>query len=74
MPGNSSIKKVRAASDPRYKKMDKLGKILYVSSHETILPTLLRNYDRYSMASSVEIRMPFMDHRMVTLGMSLPWT
>lgn len=67
-------KKVRAASDPGYRKMDRLGKILYVSSHETILPTLLRNYDRYSMANSVEIRMPFMDHRMVTLAMSLPWT
>ncbi|MCR5686510.1 MAG: asparagine synthase (glutamine-hydrolyzing) [Lachnospiraceae bacterium] len=67
-------KKVRAASDARYRKMDRLGKILYASSHETILPTLLRNYDRYSMANSVEIRMPFMDHRMVSLGMSLPWT
>ena len=67
-------KKVRAASESAYRKMDRLGKTLYVSSHETILPTLLRNYDRYSMANSVEIRMPFMDHRMVSLGMSLPWT
>ena len=66
-------KKVRAAADPRYRAMDTLGRTLYVSSHETILPTLLRNYDRYSMAGSVEIRMPFMDHRMVCLGMSLPW-
>jgi len=66
-------KKVRAAADPRYRKMDTLGKTLYASSHETILPTLLRNYDRYAMANSVEIRMPFMDYRMVTLGMSLPW-
>ena len=68
-----SYKKVRAAGDLRYKKMDTLGKRLYASSHETILPTLLRNYDRYSMANSVEIRMPFMDYRMVTLAMSLPW-
>ena len=67
-------KKIRASSDMRYRKMDRLGRTLYVSSHETILPTLLRNYDRYSMANSVEIRMPFMDHRMVSLGMSLPWT
>ena len=67
-------KKVRAVEDPAYRRMDRLGKTLYVSSHETILPTLLRNYDRYSMANSVEIRMPFMDHRMVSLGMSLPWT
>ncbi len=53
--------------------MDTLNKILYASSHETILPTLLRNYDRYSMANGVEIRMPFMDHRIVTLAMSLGW-
>ncbi len=72
--GRQPYKKVRAASDPAYRRMDRLGKTLYVSSHETILPTLLRNYDRYSMANSVEIRMPFMDHRMVSLGMSLPWT
>jgi len=70
---HEQYKKVRAEKDPRYKAMDTLGKTLYASSHETILPTLLRNYDRYSMASSVEIRMPFMDYRMVTLGMSLPW-
>jgi len=37
------------------------------------LPTLLRNYDRYSMANSVEIRMPFMDHRIVSFAFSLPW-
>lgn len=66
-------KKVRAAGDLRYKKMDTLGKRLYASSHETILPTLLRNYDRYAMGNSVEIRMPFMDYRMVTMAMSLPW-
>ncbi|MBO4902892.1 MAG: asparagine synthase (glutamine-hydrolyzing) [Lachnospiraceae bacterium] len=64
-------KKIRAAGDPRYEKMDSLNKILYASSHETILPTLLRNYDRYSMASSVEIRMPFMDYRIVTYALSL---
>ncbi len=69
-----AYKAVRAAGDLRYKKMDHLNKILYASSHETILPTLLRNYDRYSMAASVEIRMPFMDYRMVELAMSLPWT
>ena len=46
---------------------------LYQLYHNTILPTLLRNYDRYSMASSVEIRMPFMDHRLASFCFSLPW-
>lgn len=67
----ASYMNVRAASDPRYKNLDSLNKILYASSHETILPTLLRNYDRYSMANSIEIRMPFMDYRVVEFAMSI---
>lgn len=57
-----------------YKNFDPFTKNLYEIFHVTILPTLLRNYDRYSMASGVEIRMPFMDHRLVTYTFSLPWT
>lgn len=52
---------------------DSLNNILYRSSHENILPTLLRNYDRYSMANSIEIRMPFMDHRIVEYAFSIGW-
>jgi len=47
--------------------------LLYELFHETVLPTLLRNYDRYAMAASVETRMPFMDHRLVSFTFSLPW-
>ncbi len=61
-------------SHPNFKKMDALSKNLYEIFHITTLPTLLRNYDRYSMASGVEIRMPFMDYRLVTNTFSLPWT
>lgn len=71
--GNESYKAVQAADDPNYQRLDTLNQILYASSHETILPTLLRNYDRYSMASGIEIRMPFMDYRIVELAMSLGW-
>ncbi|MCR4656298.1 MAG: asparagine synthase (glutamine-hydrolyzing) [Lachnospiraceae bacterium] len=71
--GGEKYKRVRAAGRPEYKAMDSLNKILYASSHENILPTLLRNYDRYSMANGVEIRMPFMDHRVVSYAMSIPW-
>jgi asparagine synthase (glutamine-hydrolysing) len=58
----------------RWQGMDCLTRQLYTSTHETVLPTLLRNYDRYSMANGVEIRMPFMDHRIVTFAFALPWT
>lgn len=36
------------------------------------LPTLLRYEDRNSMGHSIESRLPFMDHRFVELGLSLP--
>lgn len=64
----------RDATHHAWKKLGHLNRQLYISTHETVLPTLLRNYDRYSMANGVEIRMPFMDHRIITLAFSLPWT
>jgi len=48
-----------------------INKTLYRMFHETILPTILRNYDRLSMAHGVEVRMPFMDYRLVTYVFSL---
>jgi len=45
---------------------------LYRMFHCDVLPTILRNFDRISMAHGVEVRMPFMDWRLVTYTMSLP--
>jgi asparagine synthase (glutamine-hydrolysing) len=59
---------------PAWQGLDAMTRQLYRSTHETVLPTLLRNYDRYSMASGVEIRMPFLDDRLVTFAFALPWT
>lgn len=56
-----------------FNKLGHFERTLYNSTHTTILPTLLRNYDRYSMASGVEIRMPFMDYRIVQFAFSIPW-
>jgi asparagine synthase (glutamine-hydrolysing) len=61
-------------SHPAFRMMDPLSQKLYELFHITTLPTLLRNYDRYSMASGVEIRMPFLDWRLVAFTFSLPWT
>lgn len=55
-----------------YLSLDCFNQVLYDLFHSTTLPTLLRNYDRYSMASAVETRMPFLDHRLVTHSFSLP--
>jgi len=59
--------------DELVKKLGYFNAALYQEFHYYILPTLLRNYDRYSMAGSVEVRMPFMDYRLVTQSFSLPW-
>lgn len=61
------------ASHPAWKELDNLNKTLFVSTHETILPTLLRNYDRTSMINGIEIRMPFMDYRLVQFAFSIGW-
>ena len=58
---------------PQWNKLDNLNHQLYIETHERILPTLLRNYDRDSMANGVEIRMPFMDYRIVSFAFSIGW-
>lgn len=49
-----------------------LDRRLYAMFHASVLPTILRNFDRMSMAHGVEVRMPFMDWRLVTLAMAMP--
>jgi asparagine synthase (glutamine-hydrolysing) len=49
-----------------------LNRRLYRMFHGTVLPTILRNFDRLSMAHGVEVRMPFMDWRLVSYVLALP--
>jgi asparagine synthase (glutamine-hydrolysing) len=49
-----------------------LNQRLYRMFHGSVLPTILRNFDRLSMAHGIEVRMPFMDWRLVTYTMALP--
>jgi hypothetical protein len=51
-----------------------LNRTLYLHFHHTVLPCILRNYDRCSMAHGVESRMPFMDWRLVCYVFGLPET
>jgi asparagine synthase (glutamine-hydrolysing) len=54
--------------------MTPLQAMLFSWFHKGMLPTLLRNFDRASMAHGVETRMPFMDWRLVTYSFALPET
>jgi asparagine synthase (glutamine-hydrolysing) len=47
-------------------------RMLRYETFQHTLPTLLRNFDRAGMMNSVEIRMPFMDWRLVSYIFSLP--
>ena len=47
---------------------------LHRDFHATLLPAILRNFDRCSMAHGVEVRMPFMDWRLVAFAEALPAT
>ncbi len=54
--------------------MDALTRVLYQDFHHGILPRILRNFDLMSMSHGVEVRMPFMDYRIVNFVFSLPGT
>ncbi len=45
---------------------------LYSDFHSLTLPINLRDFDRASMQSGIEIRMPFMDYRLVNFVFNLP--
>jgi asparagine synthase (glutamine-hydrolysing) len=58
---------------PRWAELDHLSRALFWQTHAFVLPTILRSYDRYGMANSVEIRMPFLDWRVAAFAFALPW-
>jgi asparagine synthase (glutamine-hydrolysing) len=49
-----------------------ISKTLFDDFHYYSLPVNLRDFDRASMQHSIEIRMPFMDYRLVNYMFSLP--
>lgn len=51
---------------------DALSRMLYADAHTWLADNLLERGDRMSMAASLELRPPFLDHRLVELAFSLP--
>ncbi|GGS21506.1 asparagine synthase (glutamine-hydrolyzing) [Actinokineospora fastidiosa] len=51
---------------------DALRRMLYADSHAWLADNLLERGDRMSMAASLELRPPFLDHRLVELAFALP--
>lgn len=53
-------------------KPDPLDKMLYVDAKTWLVDDLLLKADKMTMAASVELRVPFLDHRLVEFATSLP--
>jgi asparagine synthase (glutamine-hydrolysing) len=51
---------------------DTLRRMLYADAHSWLADNLLERGDRMSMAASLELRPPFLDHRLVELAFALP--
>lgn len=51
--------------------LGELNQALFHDFHATIMPAILRNYDRCSMSHGIEVRMPIMDWRLVTYSFAL---
>ncbi|WP_245909131.1 asparagine synthase (glutamine-hydrolyzing) [Mycobacterium neglectum] len=51
---------------------DALSRMLYADAHTWLADNLLERGDRMSMAASLELRPPFLDHRLVELAFALP--
>jgi asparagine synthase (glutamine-hydrolysing) len=71
-PGKHKTDFEPAAKETLPKEWDPLQRMLYRDFHWLILPRILRNYDFMSMAHGVEVRMPFLDYRLVSYCFSLP--
>lgn len=65
------LKEIRCPHFPRPFK-SRLKNLMYQGLIYTKVPRVLRFKDRVSMASSCELRIPFLDHRFVELGFGLP--
>ena len=53
-------------------KRDIVNRMLYVDTKTWLVDDLLLKADKMTMAASIELRVPFLDHRLVELSASLP--
>jgi len=53
-------------------RLSALGRLQYVDLHSMLTDNLMLKADKLSMAHSLELRLPFLDHEVVEVGLGLP--
>ncbi len=66
------IKQKALFPNPSLKQADSYAKVSDAEIHGYMEPMLLRDSDQMSMAVSLELRVPFLDHRLVSYVVGLP--
>jgi asparagine synthase (glutamine-hydrolysing) len=70
--GNDRCGKFIESLFARSRDWDPLSRMLYFDTRTWLVDDLLTKADRMSMATSIELRVPFLDHRLVEFAASLP--
>jgi asparagine synthase (glutamine-hydrolysing) len=70
--GNARCKAFLEGLFTRSKDWDPLSRMLYFDTKTWLVDDLLIKADRMSMANSIELRVPFLDHRLVEYAASVP--
>jgi asparagine synthase (glutamine-hydrolysing) len=71
-PWVSTEDEMDASERISFNKLTPINQVLYRQFHYGVNQSLLRKYDRMSMSHGIEVRMPFLDWRLVTFAFSLP--
>ena len=70
--GNMQLGGFLQSLHDKSKNWDPLSRMLYFDTKTWLVDDLLIKADRMSMATSIELRVPFLDHRLVELAASIP--
>jgi asparagine synthase (glutamine-hydrolysing) len=71
-PYNGPYRLYYDTADPRVTGMSPLQSALFTWFHGSFLPSLLCSFDRAAMSHGIEVRLPFLDWRLVTYSFALP--
>lgn len=70
--GNQALQEFISGIFSRSEKWDALSRMLYFDTKTWLVDDLLIKADRMSMATSIELRVPFLDHRLVEYAATVP--